>query len=144
VGDSRGSLAPADCSREPVPSKTMARRRHPAPYPMTTITENDFIARVERLLREFADTPVEEDLRLRLHDTLLEGYGRALALEAECRQLRSRQMELAGLPNPDDRALSELISLAQQEARLARDEHDLRALIGRLRDREQRLSGPRS
>jgi hypothetical protein len=111
---------------------------------VTVIAENDFISRVELLLKEFADAPpIDEDLRRRLHDTLLEGYSRALALEAQCRELRSRQMKLAALPNPDERALRELASFAQEEARLASEKRELRALVGRLRDREQRLPGPR-
>jgi hypothetical protein len=108
---------------------------------MTSITEKDFIARVEGLLAELADAHGgDEDLRRRSHETLMEGYSRALALEGRCRQLRERQLELADLPELDAGALGELTALARREARLGRQERELRALLALLREREAALA----
>ena len=103
----------------------------------SSILDSDFTARVESLLTEFAEIrSAGEDLCRRLHETLLEGYGRALALEGERRRLHTQQLRLADLPSPNDQALRELAALAQSEARLARESSGLRALVGRLRERE--------
>jgi hypothetical protein len=116
-------------------------RRH-RDSPMTSITEKDFIARVEGLTAELADAHGgDDDLRRRSHEALMEGYGRALALEGRCRQLRERQLELADLPEPDAGALRELTALARREARLGRQERELRALLARLRERGAALAG---
>jgi hypothetical protein len=109
---------------------------------MTSITEKDFIAHLEGLIAELADVRAEDDdLRRRSHEALMEGYGRALALEGRCRQLRERQLELADLPEPDAGALRELATLARREARLGRQERELRALLALLRERGAGLAG---
>jgi hypothetical protein len=109
---------------------------------MTSITEKDFIARVEGLMAELADAHGrDEELRRRSHEALMEGYGRALAIEGRCRQLRERQLELADLPEPDAGALDELTVLARREARLGRQERELRALLALLKEREAALAG---
>jgi hypothetical protein len=110
---------------------------------MTSITEKDFIARVEGLMSELTDVPAaDDDLQHRSRETLMEGYGRALALEGRRRKLRERQLELADLPEPDAGALSELTALARREARLGRQERELRALLARLRERERAWPAP--
>jgi hypothetical protein len=105
---------------------------------MTSITEKHFIARVEGLVTELTDAPVaDDDLRHRSREALMEGYGRALALEGRRRQLRERQLELADLPESDVGALRELAALARREARLGRQERELRSLLALLRERER-------
>jgi hypothetical protein len=105
---------------------------------MTSITEKDFIARVEGLITELTDVPAaDDDLRHRSREALMEGYGRALALEGRRRQLRERQLELADLPEPDVGALRELTALTRREARLGRQERELRGLLALLRERER-------
>lgn len=109
---------------------------------MASITEKDFIARVEGLMAELADIRGgDDDLRCRSHEALMEGYGRALALEGRCRQLREKQLALADLPEPDAGALRELAALARREARLGRQERNLRALLAILKEREAALAG---
>jgi hypothetical protein len=108
--------------------------------PMTPIAENDLIARIGGLMVELADVrEADDDLRRRSQEALMEGYGRALALEGRCRQLRDRQLELADLPQPDAGALRELTALARREARLGRQERELRAVLALLREREAAL-----
>jgi hypothetical protein len=102
--------------------------------PVTCITENDFIARAERLITELGGrSAADADLVGRRHEMLTEGYGRALALEGQRRRLRERQLELADLSEPDAGALRELTTLARREARLGRREHELRALLSALK-----------
>ncbi len=101
---------------------------------MTAISEKDFIACIEGLVSELAGArEVDEDLRRRSHEALMEGYGRALALEGQRRRLRERQLELADLPEPDAIALRELAALARREARLGRQEGKLRSMLAPLR-----------
>jgi hypothetical protein len=106
---------------------------------MTPITKKNFIAHLEGLMGELAAArALDDDLRRRLDEALMEGYGRALALEGRCRQLRERQLELADLPEPDASALGELTALARREAQLGRQERELRALLARRRGRSRK------
>jgi hypothetical protein len=101
---------------------------------MTCITESDFIARVEGLIAELAYRhDADRELQYRWNETLMEGYGRALALEGQRRRLRERQLELADLPEPDAGALRQLTAFARSEARLGRQEQELRARLAALR-----------
>jgi hypothetical protein len=103
---------------------------------VTSTVENDFPTHVRRLLSEVAElNEAGEDLQRRLHDTLLEGYGQALALEGERRQLRLRRVELAERSDLDEATLRELASLVRQEAHLASQERAVRELVGQLRER---------
>ena len=91
------------------------------------------IAHVERLIAELASRGHRhEDLQDSWQQALIAGYGRALTLEGEPRRLRERQLELAGLPQPDAQTLSELTGSVQREARLDRRERELRTVLGRL------------
>ena len=106
--------------------------------PVTSIVGNDFIAHIEGLMTELTGVAeVYEDLLSRSHEVLTEGYGRALALEGQRRRLRERQLELADLPEPDAVALRELAALARREARLGRQEDELRSILAPLRERER-------
>ena len=101
---------------------------------MTRITESDFIARVEGLIAELACRhEADGDLHYRWNETLMEGYSRALALEGRRRRLREHQLELADLPEPNAAALRQLTAFARSEARLGRQEHELRALLASLK-----------
>jgi hypothetical protein len=109
---------------------------------MTCITESDFIARVEGLITELAcGREADGDLQFRWNETLIEGYGRALALEGRRRRLRERQLALADLPEPDAGALRQLTAFARSEARLGRQEHELRLLLAALRGALAGLAG---
>jgi len=109
---------------------------------MTRITETAFIAGIEDLIAELMSRRGENGgLRRRWHEALVAGYGRALALEGERRQLHERQLQLAGRPELDTDALQELTGLAQREARLGRRERELRALLKRLRSAALRPQG---
>jgi hypothetical protein len=108
------------------------------PYFVTCTAEKDLIARIESLISELAGVgEVDGELERRRLETLMEGYGRALALEGQRRRLRERQVELADAPEPDAVALSELGALALHEARLGRREGKLRAMLARLREGER-------
>jgi hypothetical protein len=101
---------------------------------VTCIAEEDLIARIESLISELAGVgEVGGELERRRLETLMEGYGRALALEGQRRRLRERQVELADVLEPDAGALSELAALALREARVGRRERKLRAMLGPLR-----------
>lgn len=136
MGDGRIGPASADCGDHGV---TGARRRPVTSCAsMTSVTEKQFITRVEGLMTELAGVrAADDDLRRRSEEALSEGYGRALALEGRRRQLRERQLELADLPRPDVDALRELTALARGEARLGRQERELRALLALLRECER-------
>jgi hypothetical protein len=109
---------------------------------MTCITETDFIARVEGLITELAcGREDDRDLQFRSNETLMEGYARALALEGRGRRLRKRQLELADLSEPDAAALRQLTAFARSEARLGRQEHELRVLLAVLRGALAGLAG---
>jgi hypothetical protein len=111
---------------------------------MTPTTKKEFTVRVEELMSELVGVQeMDEGLQTRWHETLMEGYSRALALEAQRRRLRKRLLELADLSEPDAGALRELTSLTRQEARLGRRERKLRALLDRLRNREHHWPVPR-
>jgi hypothetical protein len=102
-------------------------------FPMACTTEHDFAACVEDLIIKLASRRgADAELERRVHDVLIEGYGRALALEGRRRRLRERQLELADLPKLDAAGLRELAALARREAGLVRKEHELRALLAPL------------
>jgi hypothetical protein len=105
---------------------------------VTSTDENDFLARIEGLMSELACVvEVDEELGIRSHEALMEGYGRALALEGQRRRLRERQLKLAELPNPDAVALRELTALARREAWLSQQEGRLRSMLDPLRELER-------
>jgi hypothetical protein len=106
--------------------------------PVTPIAEKTFIACIEKLMTDLAGAgEVDEDLQSRSYEVLMEGYGWALALEGQRRRLRERQLKLADLPEADAGALSELAGLARREARLGRQEGELRSMLAPLRERER-------
>jgi hypothetical protein len=72
--------------------------------------------------------------RARRQEILTEGYGRALALEAERRRLHERQLELADLAVSDENVARKLATLTRREARLGRLEHELRAILTSLKN----------
>ena|SRR5436190_16917023 len=104
--------------------------------PMTCIPESEFIARVEELMAELGSRrDADGSLRRRWEELLMEGYGRALAVEGKRRRVLRRQRELAGLPRTEGAVTDELVSLVRCEAALAHEERRLRDLLARLRGR---------
>jgi hypothetical protein len=102
------------------------------------IEEKDFVASVEALIAKLAGAEeVDEDLHARSHEVLMEGYGRALALEGERRRVRERQLQLADVAELDAVMSRELAALAQREARLSRRESELRSVLAPLKERER-------
>jgi hypothetical protein len=139
MGDGLNASYLADCPNNGAIMQRSARSGNASL--MTRIIESAFIAWVEGLITELVDVREgDDDLRRRSHEALMEGYGRALALEGRCRQLRERQLELADLDEPDAGALRELTGLAQREARLGNQERELRAVLARLREASIRLA----
>jgi len=140
-------MATASSQRQTARSRRCRTGQRPPPFLsvihtfVTCIAEKDVIARIESLISELAGVgEVGEELESRRLETLMEGYGRALALEAQRRRLRERQLELAD-GEPDAVALSELGVLAMREARLGRRERKLRAMLAPLRGRRTGMAG---
>jgi hypothetical protein len=71
----------------------------------------------------------------RLDDLLTEGYGRALAFEAERRRMRRRLRDLAADEDAPTERAEEVLTLVRDEARLAEVEQNLRIALERARSR---------
>jgi hypothetical protein len=94
----------------------------------------DPISSLDTLLAELAAAE-QEPPSTHLDDLLTEGYGRALAFEAERRRMRRRLRDLAAHEDTSGEQAQEVLTLVRDEARLAEVEQNLRIALERARSR---------